>query len=63
MSTPSKISVPVNSIDTTTGFTDREEVLVSLVDICKCPFVLEPTQNMFMFNDNCYDMVRFVDLQ
>ena len=30
MSTPSKNYVASNAIDTTTGFTDRDEVLVSL---------------------------------
>ena len=52
-----------NTIDTTTEFTDRDEVLVSQYDIYKCHLVLKPTQDMVMFNDNCYDRKRFEDLQ
>ena len=63
MSTPSKNYVASNVIDTTTGFTDRDEVLVSLHDIFKCPLVLESTDDMILFNDNCYDRKRFKDLQ
>ena len=51
-----------NIIDTAIGFTDRDEVLVSLHDICKYHLVLEPTQDMVIFNDNCYDRKRFDNL-
>lgn len=63
MSTTNKTYNPSNIIDTTTGFTDRDEVLVSLHDIYKCHLVLEPTQEMVMFNDNCYDRKRFDNLE
>ena len=63
MTTTNRTYNPSNIIDTTTGFTDRDEVLVSLHDICKCHLVLDPTQDMVMFNDNCYDRKRFDDLK
>ena len=63
MPTPLKTYDASNMIDTTTGFTDRDEVLVSLRDICKRPLVLVPTNDMILFNDNCYDRKRFQDLQ
>ena len=55
--------IPNHIIDTTTGFTDRDEVLVSLYDICKCYLTLEHPDDMILFNDNCYDRSRFKDLQ
>ena len=55
--------IPNHIIDTTTGFTDRDEVLVSLYDICKCYLTLEHANDMILFNDNCYDRTRCNDLQ
>ena len=63
MITTNRTYNPSNIIDTTTGFTDRNEVLVSIHDICKYHLVFEPIQYMVMFNDKCYDRKRFDDLK
>ena len=63
MSTTNKTYNPSSIIDTTTGFTDRDEVLFSLHDTCKCYLELEPTQDMVMFNDNRYGRNRCDDLK
>ena len=45
------------------GYLSRDDVIVALKDICTCPLVLETTNDMIIFNDNCYDKDRFEQLK
>ena len=50
-------------IDEEIGYCSRDEAIVTLKDICSCPLVLETTDDMIIFNDNCYDRERFEQLK